>query len=310
MRTLLRTAAPLVLAAAALLALWLAFRSRSDALGLVAERARLKREFVERSLPARSLAEARHVEAAEEARLLLRWYADELDRLQKLHPRIPMGAAPEAVRAGSSAEARQTAEEFARYAGERWQALRAGRHDPLFLAGAGGLRLDVLAIEAGRHPASGARGVRIDFALWGVPRRTERGIGTGGRGERSALAASLPRLTLKFADAAGKPCAEMSGSGEPYLALADPERFVEDFPPGILFGTWWLEAFPREAARVSLALQATVPGVGPGSASATLGFDAPVAEDWKVKPGEVFGGAVREDPSLAPPAPAGKGRAR
>jgi hypothetical protein len=193
---------------------------------------------------------------------------------------------------------------------DRWQALRAGRLDPLFVVGNGGLRLDILAVEAGKHPAGGP-GVRIDFALWGPPRRTEHAAatGTGARVERSSLAVSLSRLTLKFADAAGKPCAEMSGPGQPYLALHDPERFVEDFPPGLLVGSWWLEAFPREAARLSFSLQASVPGQGPAGAPATLGFEAPVADAWKVGPGDSFGGATRVDPTLKPaPAAPRKGR--
>jgi hypothetical protein len=119
------------------------------------------------------------------------------------------------------------------------------------------------------------------------------------------MAAVFKQLAFSFLDAEGKPYGEMVGSGEPYLKLADPERFADDFPPGILFGTWWVEPFPREAARVAVAVELQLPGVTAAALQASFAFDAPVAEDWKLPPGEAFRGETREDPSLAP-APAGK----
>jgi hypothetical protein len=309
MRSLLRVLVPLVLAGVALLALWGAFRARTEALSLRAERGRVKREFVERALVARSLAVDRPKEAADEARALLRWYAEELQVVHNRHPRQPRETTLAALleqRPKATAAERETLAEFYQYAADRWQALRAGRLDPMQTSGAAGLRLDVLGVQAGQNPASKERGVRIDFVLWGAPRRTEREVQPGGHGpERSALVASFQRLTLKFADADGKPYGEMAGSGEPYLKLTEPERFAEDFPPGLLFGSWWLEPFPREAARLSASLQVQVTGAGAAALPATLGFDLPVAEEWKLPPGQAFQGEKREDPSLAP-APRGK----
>jgi len=309
MRSLLRVLVPLLLAAAALLALWTSCRARTEALSQKAERARVKREFVERALVARALAAERQKEAAEESRSLLRWYAEEIQAVHNRHPRErrePSLAALLEQRPKATAAERETLSEFFQYAADRWQGLRAGRHDPLQVAGAAGLRLDLLAVQAGQNPATRERGVRIDFALWGAPRRTDREPSPGGHGpERSALAASFQRLTLRFTDADGKPYGEMSGSGEPYLKLAEPERFVEDFPPGLLFGTWWLEPFPREAARLAASLQLSITGAGAAALPASFAFDLPVAEDWKLPPGQAFQGEKREDPSLAP-APRGK----
>jgi len=309
MRTLLRVLVPLVLAGAALLALWSSCRARTEALSLRAERSRVKREFVERALVARALAADRQKEAAEESRALLRWYTQELQVVHNRHPREwrePSLAALLEQRPKATAAERETLSEFFQYASDRWQGLRAGRLDPLQVAGSGGLRLDVLAVQAGQNPATKERGVRIDFALWGAPRRTDRDAQPGGHGpERAALVASFQRLTLRFTDADGKPYGEMSGSGEPYLKLAEPERFVEDFPPGLLFASWWLEPFPREAARLDASLQVSVTGAGAAALPASFSFDLPVAEEWKLAPGQAFQGEKREDPSL-PPAPRGK----
>jgi hypothetical protein len=309
MRPLLRVLVPLLLAGAALWALWSSCRARTEALSLRAERTRVKREFVERGVVARALAADRQKEAAEESRSLLRWYADEVQAVHNRHPREPREASLAALleqRPKATAAERETLTEFFQYASDRWQGLRAGRLDPLQVAGASGLRLDLLAVQAGQNPATRERGVRIDFVLWGAPRRTDRDPQPGGHGpERAALVASFQRLTLRFADADGKPYGEMAGSGEPYLKLADPERFVEDFPPGLLFGTWWVEPFPREAARLGATVQVAVSGAGSASLPATFAFDLPVAEEWKLPPGQSFQGEKREDPSLAP-APRGK----
>jgi hypothetical protein len=118
--------------------------------------------------------------------------------------------------------------------------------------------------------------------------------------ERAALSATLRQLTFRFLDAEGRPWGEMTGPGEPLLRLSDPERFQEDFPPGILFGSWAVDAFPREAARVRVSLEVQVGGTGPASATAALAFEAPVAEAWKLPPGERFQGAPREDAAAAP----------
>ncbi len=308
MRPLLRVALPLFLAAAALFLLWRSLQGRNEALALRAEREHVKRELVERAVVARGLAADRPREAAEEGRSLLRWYFEELQAARNRHPGARPEGGPPAPRPGATAEERKTFDEFASYAADRMKALRAGRLDPLFVAGAGGLRLDILAIQAGRNPATGEPGVRLDFVLWGAPRRTEREERPGGRGpERAALVATFPQLTFRFLDANGKPYGEMAGSGEPYLKLADPERFDPDFPPGLLFGTWWVEPFPREAARVAVSLQASVPGNSAAALTPSFAFEAPVDEAWKLAPGQSFQGMPREDPSLAP-APRGKKR--
>ena len=48
--------------------------------------------------------------------------------------------------------------------------VRSGRYAPVVSAVAEGLRLDILAVESGPNPDGGGPGLRVDFALWGVPR--------------------------------------------------------------------------------------------------------------------------------------------
>src|SRR5512147_116091 len=133
MKPLLRVVIPLLVAAAVLLGIWLPFRAKTDVLTFRVERSQLKREFVERALPARALAVDRQREAAEESRALLRWYLEELQGLRNRHPRVPGNQTLAALleqRPKATPAERQTLQEFFGYADERWQALRAGRYDP------------------------------------------------------------------------------------------------------------------------------------------------------------------------------------
>jgi hypothetical protein len=111
---------------------------------------------------------------------------------------------------------------------------------------------------------------------------------------RNVVPVAFKRIAFGFLDPAGKLYGEMNGAGEPYQKLADPERFVDDFPPGVLFGTWWVEPFPREAATVRFELAADVRAPSGAVRSATFTVTMPVPEAWKLPPGTAFQGEVRE----------------
>ena len=79
----------------------------------------------------------------------------------------------------------------------------------------------------------------------------------------------------------------MSGSGEPYMVLKDPERFSGELPPGIALGTWWVDPFPREAARVEVSVSLQVQGMTSAALSRRRsGWELPVPEEWELRPGE------------------------
>jgi hypothetical protein len=157
-----------------------------------------------------------------------------------------------------------------------------------------GLRLDLLSIESGAPPEGGAPGLRIDFALWGAPRYLERERNGERTTVRNVVPVSFKRIAFHFVDAAGKPYGEMSGGGEPYQKLADPERFVDDFPSGVLFGTWYVELFPREAQKVQLEIETDVRSASGAGHPASFRAELPVPDGWKLPPGAAFQAEVRE----------------
>jgi len=298
MRKLLAVALPVGLAVLAAILLVSTFRSRSEAADARLERARLKRDFTERAQAAKVVPPDRLPEWQAEVAALSRWYFDELQTIRNRHPgEPPRSSAVEAAEAEQKGalkkEHREQIQDFQRYAESRFALLRDGAYAARGSAAAEGMRLDLLAVEPGAAPQGGP-GLRIDFALWGTPRYLERERSGDRTVTRNVVPVSFKRIAFRFLDPAGKLHAEMTGAGEPYQKLGDPERFVEDFPPGVLFGTWWVDLFPREAATVQVELAADVRAPSGAARPATFQLALPVPEAWKIPPGASFQAEVRE----------------
>jgi hypothetical protein len=298
MRKLLLVALPVGLAVLAAVLLTSTFRARSDSAEARVERARLKRDFAERAALAKALPPDKLPEWQAEVAALSRWYFDEVQAIRNRHPAEPprpsaAKLAEEEQKGKAKKERRDDLEEWQKYADGRLALLRDGKYAPLASAAADGLRLDLVAVEPGPSP-EGAPGLRVDFALWGAPRYLERERANDKTVTRNVVPVTFKQIAFHFLDASGKLYGEMTGPGEPYQKLADPERFADDFPPGVLFGTWWIELFPREAATVQVEL--AVDGRAPSGAvrPATLQTTVPVPERWKIPPGATFQAQVRE----------------
>jgi len=299
MRKLLVVALPVGLAVLAAILFFTTSRSQADSTEARLERARLKRDFGERAQASRAIPADLLPEWQAEVAALSRWYFDELTAIRNRHPGEPQR--PTALRAAEDEkkgklkkEEREAIADFQAYADSRLRILREARYAPVASAFAEGLRLDLLAIEPGAAPGAGGPGLRIDFALWGAPRYIERERASDRTVTRNVVPITFKRIALGFLDGSGKLYGEMTGAGEPYQKLLDPERFADDFPPGVLFGTWWVELFPREAATADLELAADFRAAS--GAVRPLAFRArlPVPETWKLPPGATFQAEARE----------------
>jgi hypothetical protein len=298
MRKLLFVALPAGLAIVAAALILSTLRSRGEAAEAARERARAKREFVERAALARALPTDRSADWQAEVAALSRGYFEELAAIRNRYPGAP--AAPKALDAAEedkkgklSAKDRAAIEDFQKFADGRVALLRDGGYAPVASAASAGLRLDLVAVGSGPSPEGGP-GLRVDFALWGAPRLIDREKSGDRNVTRTVIPVAFKKLGFRFLDPAGKLYGEMSGGGEPYQKLVDPERFVEDFPPGVLFGTWWVELLPREAATCELELELDVRGATGAVRPATFKFALPVPEAWKLPPGAVFQAETRE----------------
>lgn len=298
MRKLLVVALPVGLAVLAAILLFTTTRSQSETSEARLARARLKRDFTERAQAIRALPVDRPAEWQTEVAALSRWYFDELTAIRNRHPGEaprPTGvrAADDEKKGKLKKQDREAIADFQAYAEGRLALLREAKYAPVASAIAEGLRLDLVAVEPGPAPGSGP-GLRVDFALWGAPRYLERERSGDKTVTRNVVPVAFKRIAFQFLDAAGKPYGEMSGGGEPYQKLVDPERFVDDFPPGVLFGTWWVELFPREATTVNLEIAADLRTPSGALRPASFVFKLPVPERWKLPPGATFQAEVRE----------------
>jgi len=300
MKRLLLVALPAGLAILGAILLLDAWRGRGDAFEARLERARLKREFAERSALARALPAQPVDEWRAESAALIRWYVEGLSAIRNRHPGEP--PRPSALEAAEGEKKlaekdRALLKDFQRYADERFELLRGARYAPLASAVAEGLRLDLLTIQPGPSPEGGGPGLRIDVALWGAPRLLEREAGAGDKATtRTVVPVALRQLGIKLVDEKGGQFGGMTGGGEPHQKLADGERFVEDFPPSILFGTYWIELLPREPRSLEFELAVAIRGAGGRERPALLTVAMPIEEAWRLPPGVDFKGEVRIGP--------------
>ncbi|HTT70429.1 MAG TPA: hypothetical protein VMG32_04330 [Anaeromyxobacteraceae bacterium] len=296
----LRLLVPIVIVGVVLLIAIAQIARRSEAEAIRLARVELRREMLERATVARG---APGPSGAEEARAALRWWFEAVDGLKMRFPRAALEGSALKVVAGKGGEGE--AEAWRAYAMERLAALRAG-YTPLLSAVEEGLRLDVLSVSPGENPETHERGLRIDFALWGAPRRLERDASGAAAAAHPTLRVVVPvafrQLAFRFTSEAGKAYGEMTGNGEPYRLLADPERFSAELPTGVALGTWWVEPFPREAARVEMAVGLQVQGMTSAALAPSFRWELPVPDAWKLREGEVFRAETREAPQEpAPP---------
>jgi hypothetical protein len=274
-----------------------AFRARGASAEARLERARLKREFAERSAMARTLPALPPDAWREEAGSLLRGYLESMAAVRNRFPAEPPrpGAleAAEGEKKKLDDKAKANLAEFQKYAEDRFALLQGGRYAPLVSAVSEGLRLDVIGVQSGPNPDGGGPALRVDFALWGAPRVLEREGGGDRTTTRTLSLVALKALTFRFLDDKGAPWGEMSGGGEPYIKLVDGERFVEDFPPAVLFGTWWVDLLPRPPVTMQLSLEASLRGAGGRDRPAVFDVALPIEEGWRLPPGAEYKAEVR-----------------
>jgi hypothetical protein len=273
--------------------------AQKEASAFQLERAQLKREFVERAGVGRAVPPDRVDEWRDEAAALFRWYLAELTAIRNRHPSVPpapsgAAAAAEERKGKLSDKEKASYEEWQKLAEGRFGLVKEGRYAPLFTAVAEGMRLDLVAVETGAHPAGGGSALRIDFALWGAPRRVEKERQGDVTTTKVLLPVVFKRIAFRLLDEKGKLYGEMNGPGEPFQKLTDPERWVDDFPPGVLFGSWWVDLLPREAMTSEMELEVSIRGANGNERPGLFKFVLPVREEWRLPPGAAYQAETRE----------------
>lgn len=280
------------------------YSGKMDAYEFQSEVQRLKQEFIERGSFARHLGEGRSKDWRDESRALIRWYFDELNGAYNRHPdqrkRVTgLEALKRDKEKGKIKDADWSSyEEWYKLTEQAFTTLKDGKYDFVFGGSAEGLRLDVMSVTGATNPTTKEKALKVDFAVWGAPRRIEKEQVSGSSKivTRIIVPITFKQIGFRFIDDKGSIAAEMSGGAEPYQKIQDPERWVEDFPPGILFGTWYFDVFPHEAVKAEVNLEIDGRGQAGSDIPANFKWELPLKDDWKLREGEVFKAETMEMP--------------
>jgi hypothetical protein len=246
----------------------------------------LQRQFTERLGPVRSMEEKAQYDR--EIGALLSWYFAEL---QKLRNRFPGLGDPDRVFAEFEAEhdaGRMSAQDLEQYRGHfdyvRWvfERLENGDYEPQLTGFGSNLRFDVYDLDRDRFENQPQ--VRMDFILWGAPRNIEeREERRGVTVRRVNVPVRFGRIFFQFLNEQGHIHGEMSGStGEPYLKIEHPERWIPEFPPMAVLGRYWIELFPDEAHEFVWELDLSGHTTGGTRFEANYRWELEVPRSWQV----------------------------
>lgn len=83
--------------------------------------------------------------------------------------------------------------------------------------------------------------------------------------------------------------ATVSGPGEPNTLVNEPDKWFEDFPPGMMIAYYNFPMFPGEAKGLDLTFDLGVRNPGGGDIKNVLKFSLPLKSEWKLPAGASFG---------------------
>lgn len=175
--------------------------------------------------------------------------------------------------------------------------MRGGKYLPLFSGTDKGMRLDVVSAEV--SAAGGRPRIKLPIVLWGAQRYTREDERSGAK--RVMTSADLA-ASFRLLDSGGKLVAEMS-AGSPGLKNDFPERLIAEFPPQVVLAQYEFDRVPAGVAQMEATFSVRSHAPSGGDANATYSWKAPVPEDWRLGPGEVWEGAqeaVRSEEDIDP----------
>jgi hypothetical protein len=221
---------------------------------------------------------------------LLKTYKGELEKLAKLDESVLDPEAEKKKFAVSdekkppSAEQKRLRDEYFNLAKTQYENLLSGMYRPVLTAFNNGARLDVTSLKRVTTP-EGEEALRADFIAWGFPpevaygdinmrvwvtKETKPAKGKKGEPEKAE------EIKYKF-DATG---------ARPTIAINNPDRWVQTFPPGATLGYYYLQLMPRDSEKLDLEFHYKMTTDGGRQVSVDILFDKlPVTEAIMMSPG-------------------------
>jgi hypothetical protein len=166
--------------------------------------------------------------------------------------------------------------------------LRSGNYAPVFSASDKGMRLDVTSAKVQNE--DGKRRVRLGIALWGAQREVRdestAAMGITAAVKKKIVTSAAFNVTWKLFDDKGKLIYEMNAAGDPAMKVDFPERYIAEFPPQMVLGSYATDLVPAEVAKMEVAFNVSSRAPTGGEAFATFAWKLDAPADWKLRPGE------------------------
>jgi hypothetical protein len=244
----------------------------------------LQQQWTERLGSLRSIDDPERYQ--DEMETALKWYFSELQRIYNRFPELHDldKAWKEMERQNQQGHIptseMETRREFFDYVKATFERLERGEYVPKINAEAESMHLDIYSVKLDEW--EGQPRLKIDFILWGAPRRIQKKDTAAGTVKKVRVPLAFSRMFFQFLDAEGKVYGEMAGnSGEPTIKIVHPERWIEEFPAQALLGSWWVELFPQKAERVIWEIGITGQTDAGNPINALFKWEFPVPPQWK-----------------------------
>jgi hypothetical protein len=256
--------------------------------------ARIQKDYYERVGWIRSVPDEKAYK--EEVNAFFRWYFRELnDHMARYHGNKKFDDyLVDLAKRGESQKEYAEKKVYFDYTKKVFDDLRGGAYLPVFSGTDKGMRLDITS--AGIQTEQNKPQIKLALVLWGAQREL-RDESTSAKGitavikKRMVTSASF-NATWKLYDDKSKLIGEMTASGDPAMKVDYPEKYIPEFPPQMVLGYYGMDLIPAAVAKIDMIIEiaSRSPTGGDALASFTWKLEAP--QQWKLKPGEKWEGAV------------------
>lgn len=208
---------------------------------------------------------------------------------------------------------------------ELYKQLSGSGYDPVLSGSSAGQHFDIWRME--RVEKDGKPQLRVDFAWWGPQFKdeVEERSDTAAQVHHKVVNASVSTfdITLEGEKPEAKEPAAAEGKkgkkgkkaakakakedeaqanvfhgelhgGEPETKIPDPDRYADLFPENVVLGTYWLDLFPHEAAKMKIEIGTVTRTVQGHEIASHFTWDTPIKDEWKLGAGETWEGATVE----------------
>ncbi|MEW5849685.1 MAG: hypothetical protein AB2A00_12780 [Myxococcota bacterium] len=170
-----------------------------------------------------------------------------------------------------------------------WEKFLTDNYKPVMTSADKSLRVDIYNVEKKAVDGQDKLIVHVAY-IGGTP---DKSMGFGGIEMQIPLAdddaTAKKRAKGELKDNKQERKATVSGGGEPNTLILEPEKWVEDFPPGIVIGYYDFPLFPAEAKSMELTMDFEFKNPGGGRVANAVKFKPmELKPEWKLPEGSSF----------------------